>query len=176
MRIAWSRLLVFLGVLGTASALLHGYAWRRVAIDPGWSEPLPALLTASFVLLALALPAAMFGTRLLPPRLAVPAAWGAYIWLGTLFYLDVTLLALDLSRLAFESVAYASVSGPWLQEGAAASRAVASLAMATTLGLVTGGLTRGLSAPTVRRVRVKIDGLPAAFEGFRIVQLTDVHV
>lgn len=176
MRIAWSRLLVFLGVLGTASALLHGYAWRRVAIDPGWSEPLPALLTASFVLLALALPAAMVGTRLLPPRLAVPAAWGAYIWLGTLFYLDVTLLALDLSRLAFESVAYASVSGTWLQEGAAASRAVASLAMATTLGLVTGGLTRGLSAPTVRRVRVKIDGLPAAFEGFRIVQLTDVHV
>jgi len=48
--------------------------------------------------------------------------------------------------------------------------------MATTLGLVTWGLSRGLAAPTVRRVSIKIEGLPAAFEGFRIVQLTDVHV
>jgi hypothetical protein len=42
----------------------------------------------------------------------VPLAWGAYVWLGALFYLDVTLLALDGARLVFENVAYAHAKGP----------------------------------------------------------------
>ncbi|MBN8610367.1 MAG: metallophosphoesterase [Deltaproteobacteria bacterium] len=176
MRVSAPRVIVFLSVLGTVSALLHGYAWLRVGADPMWPAPIGTVLTLLFATLSIALPLAMIGTRALESRVAVPLAWGAYVWLGTLFYLDVALLALDGTRLVFENVAHASALAPWVNEGSAGARALAAAAVALTLGLVTWGVTRGLAAPDIRRVHVKIAGLPPSFEGFRIVQLTDVHV
>jgi predicted MPP superfamily phosphohydrolase len=176
MRLSVSRLAIFLTVLGTASALLHGYAWLRVVADPAWPAPWSTLLGGLALLLAVGMPLAMIGMRVLPERLSVPLAWAAYLWLGTLFYLDVTLLALDGSRLVFENVAYARALAPWVSDDTAGARAVASLAVASTLGLVTWGASRGLAAPRLREVTVEIAGLPKAFDGFRIAQLTDVHV
>jgi Zn-dependent protease with chaperone function len=90
MRLSVSRLAIFLTVLGTASALLHGYAWLRVVADPAWPAPWSTLLGGLALLLAVGMPLAMIGMRVLPERLSVPLAWAAYLWLGTLFYLDVT--------------------------------------------------------------------------------------
>jgi predicted MPP superfamily phosphohydrolase len=106
----------------------------------------------------------------------VPLAWGAYVWLGALFYLDVTLLALDGARLVFENVAYAHALVPWPSSDVAGARALAAIAVSISVGLVGWGLTRGRAVPDVRRVTVRIPGLPRAFDGFRIVQLSDVHV
>lgn len=57
------------------------------------------------------------------------------------------------------------------------------LANATNLGILgsagtlTGvGMTNALSTPAVREVMVPIEGLDPALEGFRIVQLSDLHV
>jgi hypothetical protein len=176
MRLSVSRLAVFLAVLGTASALLHGYAWLRVVADPSWPAPWTTILGALALVLAAGMPLAMIGMRVLPERFSVPLAWAAYLWLGTLYYLDVTLLALDGSRLVFENVAQARALAPWVSDGTAGARAVASVVLALTLGLVTWGASRGLAAPRLREVSVEIAGLPKAFDGFRIAQLTDVHV
>ena len=169
------RLAIFLSVIGTVTGLLHGYAWLRLVHDPSWPALPTALGTALAVMLAVGLPAAMMLARSAPARVAVPLAWAAFVWLGTIFYVDVSLAVLDAGRLLFEGVASAS-AGVSTPEGPTAARALALTAMALGLSIVSVGVWRGRSAPIVRRVRVPIAGLPAAFEGFRIAQLTDVHV
>ncbi|MEM6291485.1 MAG: metallophosphoesterase [Myxococcota bacterium] len=49
-------------------------------------------------------------------------------------------------------------------------------AVATTGGVGGVGLTQALQLPEVVEVEVPIEGLPASFDGYRIVQLSDVHV
>ncbi|MGH1345528.1 MAG: metallophosphoesterase [Nannocystales bacterium] len=54
---------------------------------------------------------------------------------------------------------------------------VASMgAMATSGGVGGVGLAQAMQLPEVVEVEVPIDGLPEAFDGYRIVQLSDVHV
>lgn len=49
-------------------------------------------------------------------------------------------------------------------------------ALAAVAMLVAGwGIWEGIRIPDVRRVEIAVEGLPAAFDGFRIVQLTDLH-
>jgi predicted MPP superfamily phosphohydrolase len=171
------RLVIFLSVVLTVSSLLHGYAWLRVVWDPGWPEAVMLGGTALAVLLTIGLPASLIGARSLPKRLAGPVGWSAYLWLGAIFYLDVSLLVLDVGRALFEGVAQASVaSGGATLDAPTASRALAGVASLIAIGLVGSGAMRGLGRPIVRRVKVPIKDLPAAFEGFSIVQLSDVHV
>lgn len=177
MRRLGPALFVFLGIVLTVSALLHGYAWLRLGRDPSWPEPVGTLLAAVLGVLALALPFALLSARALPKSLAGPVGWAAYVWLGALFYLDVSLAVLDVGRMLFEGVASASVGGsPSAVDGPVAARWLAGTASALALGLVTVGAVRGAGTPLVRRASIAIANLPAAFEGFRIVQLTDIHV
>lgn len=54
---------------------------------------------------------------------------------------------------------------------------VASMGAVATSGGVGGvGLAHAMELPEVVEVEVPIDGLPQAFDGYRIVQLSDVHV
>ena len=54
---------------------------------------------------------------------------------------------------------------------------VASMGAIATSGGVGGvGLAQAVQLPEVVEVEVPIEGLPAAFDGYRIVQLSDVHV
>jgi uncharacterized protein len=177
MRRLGPALFVFLSIVLAVSAVLHGYAWLRLIHDPAWPAP---VATAGAVLLALsavALPGMLLSARALPKSLAGPVGWASYVWLGVIFYLDVSLAGLDAGRLLFEGVASASAGVPASSvAGPIAARWLAGVASAIALGLVISGAIRGSGQPLVRRVTVPIAGLPAAFEGFRIVQLTDIHV
>ena len=175
MRATPLRLVIFLGVLGTVTALLHGYAWLRLVRDPSWPPMVETALTVLAAALTIALPASMIAGRTLPARAASIVGWSAFLWLGVLFYLDVTLLVLDGARAGLSSVAYASFGSAGL-DGTGGARAFAAATALVATGLVGLGLVRGLSDPIVRRVRVPIEGLPTGLEGLRIVQITDVHV
>ena len=67
-------------------------------------------------------------------------------------------------------------SGGATLDAPTASRALAGVASLVAVALVGSGAMRGLGRPIVRRVKVPIRDLPTAFEGFSIVQLSDVHV
>ena len=57
----------------------------------------------------------------------------------------------------------------------ARDRVVLSLLAAAALGIAGWGVWSGVRVPDVRRVEIAVEDLPAAFDGFRIVQLTDLH-
>jgi len=76
--------------------------------------------------------------------------------------LDVLLLASRMLRV--QRVADA-LRTPWLRPSAAA----------VALLLSAYGISQGMAVPKVRHVEVAIDNLPAAFDGYRVLQLTDIH-
>ena len=59
---------------------------------------------------------------------------------------------------------------------AARSRGAAWVCSALALGLVVLGAVHGSETPRVKRIEVAIKGLPAAADGFTIVQISDLHV
>lgn len=50
------------------------------------------------------------------------------------------------------------------------------LLLACALGLSTLGMWQAIKVPEVKNVEVHLPGLPAAFDGYRITQLTDLHI
>jgi predicted MPP superfamily phosphohydrolase len=145
-----------LAVLGSA----HAYIWWRFVEAPGWSRAWTVLATILVLVLAPSLPATMLVARRFTRARAKPVLWIAYSWFGCAVYL---LLAAALSQIA-------CLVAPITPREAALGGLVAT---AITIGY---GLVHARRGPFVRRVRVPIAKLPAAADGYTIVQLTDVHI
>lgn len=97
--------------------------------------------------------------------IAVLATGFTTLLLGALFLvlLDAALL---LARMLRSERFARALRARWLRP---ASGAVA-------LVLAVFGISQGMAVPKVRTLDVVVEGLPAAFEGYRVVQLTDTHV
>ena len=71
------------------------------------------------------------------------------------------------------SPALAATADPAPRARSPGARAVVVLARALLLGAA--GMASALRPPRLRRVRFEIEGWPRALDGFRIVQLSDIH-
>ncbi|MBV8760575.1 MAG: metallophosphoesterase [Deltaproteobacteria bacterium] len=154
MRRLWRRLLIMLGVLGSA----HLYIWWRLVRAPGWPAPWFTILTVLVFAMAPTLPLTIFVARRFSREQAKPLLWIAYTWFGCAVYL---LLA----------AAVTHVGALFVSPRVAAEAGLAGVAVAIGYGLV-----HARTGPVVRRVRVTLDKLPAGANGYTIVQLTDVHI
>lgn len=89
----------FVGVMTMVTALIHFYLWRRLVreVVPGRNRR----RVAAWVVTGLAglVPATLVAAAL-PLRYERWLAWPGYLWLGIMFYLLVTLLALEVPVLA----------------------------------------------------------------------------
>lgn len=164
------RFAVFFIAFAAILASSHYYVAKRLVIDPGVDGPLRgAALAAIAVLGALLLlhPASvrLFGRRY-PKGLALVTA----SWLG-LWWILVVVLALTDGAAAV----LASVSPLAFPPGASAgAKALVSLAfVAVAAG---SGARSALREPGVRSVEIRLRRWPAALDGYRVVQLSDVHV
>jgi predicted MPP superfamily phosphohydrolase len=106
------------------------------------------------------------GGRLLPRPLARAAQWVGFTWMGAF---GLLLVATALSDLLLWSVGFAvGIDDRWL-----ALRALA------VVGLVIPALVVGFvvaRAPRIKRIELPVANLPLAFDGFRIAQISDVHI
>ena len=87
----------FVGLIFVVVGLVHLYLWQRLVRDPlrpGRSRRLGGLVA---VLLAALVPATLIGTR---SGRVEWLAWPGYLWLALMFYLLVTLIVLEIPRLA----------------------------------------------------------------------------
>lgn len=159
-------LTLFAGVWGG----FHYYAWARLARDTGLPGAVSAAIAIVLVCLAL-LPFASRATALPRPLAAIAhdLGWG---WFGVLGLANVTLFATDLARLALSlAVADDGTTGAM-----AASRLQAAVALGSTLALAGTAFWNTRGAMPVKHVEVALEDWPAALDGYRIVQLSDVHV
>jgi predicted MPP superfamily phosphohydrolase len=150
-----------LSLLGAA----HWYLARRYVLDPGLAEPLRSLALGALIVLgtgAVLQPALERFLR--PPWLRI-VSFPFLIWMGV-FWLSCVGLALSDGVLG--------LMGASGGQDAAAARAAAVGAL--VLALAGLALRSGLSLPAVRRVEIALARWPRALDGFRIVQISDIHI
>jgi predicted MPP superfamily phosphohydrolase len=162
--------ITFLVVFLTVAVGLHAYLAERLALAPAWPEPVRAGLLALIGGGFAALLAQAFARR----RLGVvwrALAWTAYAWLGAAFLLFTTTLATD----AVLWLLGAAAPAGWT-DGVAVARGRALLVGVVGTALTGVALRHGLAPPRLRRVELALARWPRALDGFRIVQISDVHI
>jgi uncharacterized protein len=168
--------LVFLVVVLGIVAAVHFYAWRKLVRAPQWPRPLRVVATVTLVALAVLVPVGFSAQRWARPDIARVLVLVGATWAGVVFLLFVTLAVLDLLRGAAWLVRPRRPEGMDPERRRFLARAVAGFAGAGAAGLSGAAVAEAARSPEVVRLRVPIARLPAALEGFRIVQWSDLHV
>lgn len=150
------RVAIALAILAST----HAYIWWRFVAVARLPTAAYVIATVAIIVLAPSLPVASIAMRRMPRARAAPWLWLAYTWFGCAVYL---LLAAALTHVA--STVFS-----------VAPREAAAVGIAAVAATVAYGLVHARRGPFARRVRVPLSGLPAAAEGYRIVQLTDIHI
>ncbi|HVU01527.1 MAG TPA: metallophosphoesterase [Polyangiaceae bacterium] len=171
------QFLTFVGIVLAVMGLVHFYVWARLVEAPAPPPAVKRTLTALFVLLFLTIPLSFYATRgdVAARRwLALPG----YVWLGALFLLFATVLAVDVVRVAGALVQRLVSDLP--PEDPARRVSIARL-VAAGIALVSGtasaaALRSGLGPVSIRTVTVRLPRLPKTLHGTTIVQLSDIHV
>src|SRR5262249_17358404 len=107
------------------------------------------------------------GGRLLPRPLARVVQWVGFLWMGAFGLLLTACAATDLGFAVARSL---------VAHEAGWGREQADVISALVLPALAWGFVVARRTPKVERVTVPIKGLGKAFDGVRIVQITDVHI
>jgi uncharacterized protein len=160
-------------VLGMMIALpigVHYYLWARLVRDPALPQPWFLVATVVLVVMGLGIPAGFLGGQALPARATQIVIFPFALWMGLVFYLLLGLWIGDLLRVALSLGGFDPARRLFLLRG------VAGAVTATTGVVAIAGMRSALRPPEVKTVEVPLAKLPAALDGFTIVQLTDIHV
>lgn len=145
----------------------HAYIAHRLVIGPAVPEPLAFWMLVAIGGLAATLILQPIAERWLPSSIERIVVWPASLWMGTAFLLLMALWLSDLVLLLLGAAGGVDVVG------AARFRAVAVVALVLPTALL--AVRRGLALPEVKRVEIRLDRWPAALDGLRIVQISDIH-
>jgi uncharacterized protein len=179
---------LFIVVLAAVLTLMHLYLWKRLVKDTTRPGPARWVLSAVVVGLGALLIAALLLPRVLEVRESAWYAWPGYLWFGLLFYLSLTLLVLEPVRLALRRWVKRAPSvanpdkpepvpdTPALNRRVFLARASAVAAGATSVAVVGVGVATAMGPPDLLRVPVRLRRLDAAFNGFRIAVVSDIHL
>ena len=184
---------VFLTVLTLAVLGSHRYLHSRTVVRLALPPRLAVWGRRFWIASAIGLVGGMVVFRLLPPRPGVLLAIGVFCWLGLLgILLPATAVgeAIPLLARLWEHLRARmarrwrfDVSGGATRDDqvdpsrrAALARFTAAATGAGALSVAADGVRTALAGPEVVRLTVRLPRLPPAFEGLRVVQLSDVHV
>jgi predicted MPP superfamily phosphohydrolase len=154
-------LAVALGILASA----HLYLATRLVIDPGLEGTARTVLLWVVATLGISMVLQPLAERFYRPPALRWLSWVPLLWMGVL-WLTVVMLGIS------DGLLWLLGAGP--AEGAARIRAVGVVGVVAAATAV--GLRAALAFPRVRRIELRIEGWPESRDGFRIVQLSDIHV
>lgn len=169
------RYLVFFAVASLVMGAAHYYIWARLVRDAALPSPFRRIATAALGALFGVLMMGVVVGRIVARPTASIFLWVGFTWLGVVFFVVLSLGVSDLVK----TIALRA-SRPGVPEDPARRQALARLfggaAALTGVGVSGAGLASALSPVSVSRVRVAIGRLTKARAGYRIVQITDMHV
>jgi predicted MPP superfamily phosphohydrolase len=151
---------IFVAIVGGS----HDYFAQRLVRDTALPAPWSSVATWTIAALAVLLFVQPVSSRRFGPRVGGVLGWPAFTWLGTCFYLLLGLWASDvvlaLAGLHGEAIARTRAEGICILVGA----------------IVLFGMRAAVFVPAVKAVEVKLRDWPAALDGYRVVQISDVHI
>jgi len=170
---------VFAGMLflTVAAAVLlggHFYIAQRLVFDPDLQGAARAAALGSIGFGLACLLLQPFAERLVAPPWNRLVGWPASIWMGAAFLFLVVLGAGDALRWIAGGVAYAAGNDLPTFETSARVQAVVSAAFVAVAGAA--GLTSALRPPRLVRLEIALARWPRALDGFRIAQISDIHI
>ena len=172
-----SNFLIFFGIMIAVFGGIHYYLYSRLVVLPRISPPWSLYLKWTLLLLAMTPPAAFILIRTAEGSLGRISVAAGMLWMGLMFILFVHTLTFDSLR-----------AGGWLAEKIGLLQPLddarrlffyrIGAASVGTLGILSGawGMFKATGNLIVVTVDVPIKGLPIAFDGYTIVQLSDVHL
>ena len=174
----------FVGVLVVMDVLVHLYLWRRLVRAPALTGRPRWIVGGSIITLALLIPAMTLVSRLIPPGQLGPLPFVSFLWMGCLLYLVLALAAVDLlgvpqrvARLVARKVSPetpTAVADP--SRRAFLARAAAGGAALGVGAVAVGGVHSAYGEFHMPEVAIKMPRLPSALDGYKIVQISDIHI
>jgi len=152
---------------------LHYYIAKRLVLDPEVPEPWRTGLLLFLASAAASLFLAPISSRKLPLSWSRRIAWPSSVWMGFGFCL-VSLLGLSDLLMGLSRVVLAAPLSPEDETSISAIRATIVASGAAIAGVA--ALRSGLGPPRHQRVEIELERWPRAFDQFRIVQITDIHI
>ena len=156
------------------------YLWLRLVRDAHWPAPVATAMALGLVALGASLPLVLilFRGRGYSGQGPRAVAWVAFVWLGLMFIWLTLTVGSDLVRLLAGlwqwawpvDPAFAVERRQWL------SRLSALVVLGAGLGAAAWGMRTALGGPQTTPVQVFLRRWPKALDGFRIVQISDLHV
>ncbi|HNW44032.1 MAG TPA: metallophosphoesterase [Elusimicrobiales bacterium] len=154
---------VFLALIASYLGL-HFYAARWLAKNFALSAAAAAWLRAAFLLAAFFAPFTMYLKRQWHNPALEFLYTAGYVWMGLIL---LAAFVFACSDLAFPLLRRADFLAP-LRQGPAALGALALV--------FAWSLFWGLKAPALREITLQLKGLPPGLEGYKIVQISDMHI
>jgi predicted MPP superfamily phosphohydrolase len=170
------QLALFFAMLTLVVGGVHYYLWFRLVRSAELGATWVRAGGWLFLFLALLTPAGMLLGRVVDGPLARSAAAVIFVWMGLAILLFFVLAGSELVRAAVRIAALAT-SGPLDPERRTfLSRSIAGVASLTGLVLAGAGMASALGKVALERVTVPLRRLPEALSGFRVVQVSDLHI
>ena len=159
--------------LAGLSAALHAYVALRLIPDLAGFPAARLLLAAVLLMSMLLIPLGLVARRIAPPPLADRLGWAGLLCMG----LFSTLMVLTLLRDAALGLLWAVdfLAPGWLELAWWRTVSAQAVPLLGGLSALLGFLNARRTAAVVR-VDVPIRGLPLAWQGFTVAQISDIHV
>lgn len=145
------------------------YLTNRLIFEPQLGEAWTTVLFGLFLVFAVTPALQAAAERLAPPRVGRFVAWPANLFMGLAFYLLVGLFFLDVVLLIA-----GVLTGQDFGLGVTRGRALAVVVFA--LGALALGMRSALAPPRRTSIEIRLARWPEALNGFRIVQISDIHI
>ncbi len=158
---------------------IHFYFWTRLVANTLLPDSYKTIGKYIIITLALAIPVSAILSRFISYPYARPLLWISYFWLGIMLLLFVILISVDLLKaLIYLYSKFASGSNSTADPERRKFLATLFAAGATTIALAAGGIGvfKYYKRAVVKKIYIDLPGLPAVFNGFRIVQISDLHI
>jgi predicted MPP superfamily phosphohydrolase len=175
----WSLFLIFFTIAVTVVTAVHYYIYRRLVVSPALPMPWATITRFTLIALAASIPLSFLVARLLDTKVSRYVLFPVYVWMGLMLMFFFLLLSLELVRGLTWILARVGRYQDLLADPARRlflSRVLAGTATGTVFAAAAVGIARGLGKLVVKPVEVTLPKLPRELDGFRIAQLTDLHL
>jgi hypothetical protein len=165
---------LFLLLWGSIVSFVHWYLALRLVLLPQLPSPYAEAAVTALVVLGILLFTRPFLERFLGARLAGALAWPTFFWMGASFLLLVVLVGTD-AVLSLAGGAAWAIGDP-RSSASVSYRAEAAFVILGALVASICAAVLALGPPALRAIELPLPDLPEELDGFRIVQLSDLHI
>lgn len=161
--------------------LLYYYLWRRLAVSTQLGSPWRSRVAWILASLGIFSFAVLMSARYLSPSIGRSAGWPAFLWLACFFQLAALFGLVDLGTLVVKLgrrlTRKSTGDGPAdPQRRAFVNRALGGGVAIGAVGLTGSGTVNAMKTPGVVDIEISLARIGSSIDGFRIVQITDLHV